>query len=48
MEKNGHSDIEFHPIYLKQLCLVDEMTQPPDVSISLHLIQRDLSINLLD
>lgn len=46
MEKNRHSNNEFHPIYLKQLCQ-EEMNQPPDVSISLHLLQRDLSINLL-
>lgn len=48
MEKNRHSDNEFHPSYLKKLCLVNEMNQPPDVSISLHLLQRDLSINLLE
>lgn len=46
-EKNRHSNNEFHPIYLKKLCLFDEMNQPPDVSISLHLLQRDLNINLL-
>lgn len=48
MEKNSYLDNEFHPIYLKRLGLVDEMNQPPDVSISLHLLQRDLSINLLE